>query len=226
MARDMAGPMTGASAWMMTDRWDVVHMLLLWAMWVVMMAGMMLPSVAPVLCGGAPSAGDAPANRRGAGGRLAFAGGYLLVWTGFSTVATVGQRILTGCALLSPMMELSSRALGGGVMIFAGLYQFLPFTTRCLTSCRCGRGRSAGPGGSPTADGFAAGVSNGLSCLGCCWALMLLLFVGGVMNLALIVALTVLVLVEKAAPFGVAVARVAGGLLACWGAWLLYRGVT
>lgn len=224
MARDMYGPMTGAAAWMMTDRWDVAHLALLFAMWVVMMAGMMLPSAAPALLIYAGVVRQSPDSARATAHVYAFAGGYLLVWTFFSLVATALQRWLAHALLLSPMMETSNAALGGGLLIVAGLFQLTPWKRTCLDACRSPveflvRHWRPGIGG-----GLYLGLANGLYCLGCCWALMLLLFVGGVMNLWCIVALTVFVLLEKVAPLGAQGGRFSGPLLGAVGVWLMLRG--
>ena len=221
MARDMYGPMTGAGAWMMTDDWGFRHLALLFAMWVVMMAGMMLPSAAPALLLYA-----CVIRRSEEGGRTqahvnAFAGGYLFVWTAFSLLATVLQRLLARLLLISPMMESRNRIFGGAVLIVAGLFQLTPFKRTCLEYCRSPAElitRFWRPG---MAGGFYLGVANGLFCLGCCWALMLLLFVGGVMNLAWIAALTIFVLLEKVAPLGMQGGRLSGVLIAGYGVWTM-----
>ena len=136
MARDMYGPMTGPSAWMMTDRWDFTHLALLFAMWVVMMAGMMLPSAAPTLLLYARVIRSSPDGEGAAAHVYAFAGGYLLVWTSFSLFATVLQRMLASLLLLTLMMEARDRAMGGALLIVAGIYQLTPFKRTCLESCR------------------------------------------------------------------------------------------
>ncbi len=136
MARDMYGPMTGPAAWMMTDRWDFAHLSLLFAMWVVMMAGMMLPSAAPTLLLYAGVIRKSPDGERAPAHVYAFAGGYLLVWTAFSLAATVLQRALANLLWLTPMMEVRSRAAGGALLMLAGLYQLTPFKRTCLESCR------------------------------------------------------------------------------------------
>jgi predicted metal-binding membrane protein len=224
MARDMYGPMTGVSAWMMTETWDTRHLALLFAMWTAMMAGMMLPSAAPALflygCVIRRSA-DAP---RATSHVYAFAGGYLLMWTAYSLLATVLQRLLARWLLISPMMDARDERFGGALMIVAGIYQFTPFKRACLASCRhpvefITRHWKPGLWG-----GFYLGAAHGLYCLGCCWALMMLLFVGGVMNLWWIAALTVFVLLEKAAPFGDKGGRLSGLLIAAAGAWTAIRG--
>src|SRR5581483_6811495 len=120
MARDMYGPMTGASAWMMTLQWDVRHVLLLWMMWAVMMAGMMLPSASPVLL-----MYGVAARRQGFGasaGRQIYslASGYVLVWALFSVVATAGQLILSTRLVISPMMTLTSPRVAASLLVVAG----------------------------------------------------------------------------------------------------------
>ncbi len=224
MAVDMYGTMTGSSAWMMTDTWDFTHLVLLFAMWVVMMAGMMLPSAAPALLIYAMVVRKSPAGERARAHVYAFGGGYLLVWTVFSFAATGLQRWLANLLLLTPMMDASDRRFGGTLLILAGLFQFTPFKRACLQYCRSPAEfltRHWRPG---VAGGFHLGWVHGLYCLGCCWALMLLLFVGGVMNLWWIGALTVFVLLEKVAPFGAWGGRLAGLPIIALGLWFLLPG--
>jgi predicted metal-binding membrane protein len=223
MARDMYGPMTGASAWMMTLRWDARHVLLLWAMWAVMMAGMMLPSASPLLLlyGAAARRYRLETTAR-AGRRIyALATGYIVIWALFSAGATAAQRILSTLLIVSPMMTLSSRTATALTLALAGLYQLTPLKRACLRVCQSPlsfmmhrwRGGSIGA--------FRMGVEHGIYCVGCCWALMLLLFAGGVMNLTVIVALTVLVAVEKLLPVGAVAARVSGAALIATAAFIL-----
>ena len=132
MARDMYGPMTGASAWMMTPVWDAPHLLLLWAMWAVMMTGMMLPSASPMIRLAQSSGGGENGARRS----WLLAAGYLAIWTLFSAGATALQWWLMRSRLLTPMMEASSTRVGGALLILAGLYQFTPLKRACLTVCQ------------------------------------------------------------------------------------------
>lgn len=222
LARDMYGPMTGASAWMMTMVWDGPHLLLLWAMWAVMMAGMMLPSATPVLllCGRAARNRDP--REPVAALVYALAGGYLLVWAAFSVAATFLQRALASALLLTPMMEPATPVAAAAILFIAGAYQFVPLKRACLHACRTPMAfltRYWRPG---VSGAFRMGITHGIYCLGCCWALMLLLFVGGVMNLAVILALTVWVIIEKTAPFGDKGARIAGALLIAAALWMLF----
>lgn len=224
MARDMYGPMTGASAWMMTDTWDFPHQALLFAMWVVMMIGMMLPSAAPMLLLYAAVVRKSP-EAADAGFRVyAFAGGYLLVWTAFSLLATVLQLLLRHWLVLSPMMEIPGNGLGGSLLLLAGIYQLTPYKRSCLESCRSPAAFIVQHWKRGITGAFRVGLEHGLYCLGCCWALMLLLFVGGVMNLWWIGLLTIFVLLEKLAPLGVHGGRLSGLLLIALGLWRLVRG--
>jgi predicted metal-binding membrane protein len=212
MAQDIYGPMTGASAWMMTSRWDLSHLLLLWAMWVVMMAGMMLPSATPTFL--LYSVVARQRFKQSATRQVyALSIGYLVVWTLFSLGVTALQSILGELLLLSPMMEVTRPAAGATLLIIAGVYQLTPLKHACLRSCQnplhflSSRWR---PG---VYGAFLMGLDHGMYCVGCCWALMLLLFAGGVMNLAVIAALTAFVAFEKLTRFGVAGAMVSGVLL-------------
>jgi len=222
MAWDMYGEMDGWSAWMMTRTWDFTHLALLFAMWVVMMIGMMLPSAAPTLLLYAGVIRKGPDCARARAHVYAFASGYLLVWTAFSLLATVLQRFLAHWTLLSPMME-SRRWLGGALLIAAGLYQLTPFKRTCLESCRSPAAFIAGHWQRGITGALRLGIAHGTHCLGCCWALMLLLFVGGVMNLWVIAALTFFVLLEKVAPLGVQGGRLSGLLLLALGFFYLFR---
>jgi predicted metal-binding membrane protein len=222
MARDMYGEMDGWSAWMMTRNWDFTHLALLFAMWVVMMIGMMLPSVAPTLLLYAGVVRKSPDHEHVRAQVYAFASGYLLVWTAFSLAATVLQRLLAHWLLLSSMME-SRRWLGGVLLIAAGLYQWTPFKRACLESCRSPAAFIAGHWRRGTSGALRLGIAHGTYCLGCCWALMLLLFVGGVMNLWWIGALTIFVLLEKVAPLGVQGGRLSGLLMLMLGLFYLFK---
>ncbi len=223
MARDMYGAMTGPSRWMMTDRWDFTHCALLLAMWVVMMTGMMLPSAAPTLLLYAGVVRKGPESGRARAHVYAFAGGYLLVWTAFSLLATVLQLLLARWLVLSPMMEAQNRAFSGALLLVAGLYQLTPYKRACLQSCRSPAAFMAQHWRRGIAGGFRLGLAHGVYCLGCCWALMLLLFVGGVMNLWCIGVLTLFVLLEKVAPLGAPGGRLSGLLLIATAFWTLAR---
>ena len=224
LALDMYGTMQGASRWMMTPVWDGRHLLLLWAMWAVMMAGMMMPAATPILLlyGGAARSRDdgQPAALR----IYALVAGYLLIWTAFSVAITLAQRALARAFLLTPMMEPATPVLAAAILFVAGVYQMLPFKRACLQTCRSPISFLTQHWRPGIAGAFRMGVAHGLYCLGCCWALMLLLFAGGVMNLQVILALTVWVVIEKTTRYGEQGARIAGVVLIGVAGWMLLAG--
>jgi len=223
MACDMYGPMTGASAWMMRSTWDVPRLLLLWLMWAVMMAAMMLPSAVPLLLLYDGVLRKRPASGGAAVQVYAMGAGYLLVWAIFSIGATVLQRVLSDLVILNPMMEMPSRTAIGTTLLLAGAYQLTPWKAACLSQCRSPLSFVMQRWRGGVSGALRMGVEHGAYCLGCCWALMLLLFAGGVMNLAVIVGLTAIVLIEKVTPVGVRASRVLGALMLATGAWFIVR---
>ena len=223
MARDMYGPMNGASAWMMTMEWDASRLLLLWAMWAAMMAGMMLPTAAPILLLYARTVRHRPDARNPARCIYAMALGYVAVWAAFSVAATILQRVLARLLLLTPMMEPATPVAAAALLLLAGVYQLTPLKAACLSVCRSPIMWLTAKWREGVRGAFQMGLAHGLYCLGCCWAMMLLLFAGGVMNLAVILALTIWVAVEKLAPFGQQSARVSGALLIAAGIWMVVR---
>jgi predicted metal-binding membrane protein len=181
--------------------WNAQHFITMLSMWTVMMIGMMTPSVAPMILLYAQVARRS-AEARPFASALWFAGGYLMAWAGFSLLATVAQWSLEQLTLLSPMMASTSHIFGGLLLIAAGVYQWLPIKYSCLARCRAPLSFVMEHGGfqARAAGSVRLGLQHGLYCIGCCWALMALLFVGGVMNLLWIAALMVFVLLEKLIP--------------------------
>jgi predicted metal-binding membrane protein len=180
-------------------------------MWWVMMVAMMLPSATPAVLL------YARVRRSSGGGAaiaqpLVFLAGYLAAWLLFSVGAALAQSVLTGSS-----MALSSRAAQGAVFIAAGLYQLSPLKSACLSQCRS-PAQFISRYWRPRWEGAVRlGVMHGAYCVGCCWLLMALLFVGGVMNLSWVVALAVLVAIEKLVPRGQWIGRAAGAALLLWG---------
>jgi len=204
--------------------WSATDAMLMLAMWIAMMAAMMLPSTTPMLL-----AFDRVRRGQGGVGAIAwFVGGYLVAWSGFSIAATVLQWLLDQAALLSHAMALVHRGFAGGTLILAGLYQWTPWKTACLRHCRSPMDFVLHHWRDGRAGALRMGIQHGVQCLGCCWALMLLLFVGGVMNFAWIGGLTLYVLLEKIVPAGHWVDRLAGLALIGWGfavlLWLAFPG--
>jgi predicted metal-binding membrane protein len=185
---------------MMPDspQWSAAAALAVWSMWGVMMAAMMLPSALPMLL-----VFTDLSLRAGERGRArAFVAAYLLAWCAFSVAATVAQWALQAQGWTDPMATSRSAVLTGGLLVIAGLYQFTPLKTICLAKCRSPLGFLLGEWRPGSRGAFVMGLRHGLFCVGCCWALMALLFVGGVMNLAWIAALSIAVAIEKLAPGG------------------------
>ncbi len=205
--------------------WHPAALAALAIMWIAMMAAMMLPSATPMILLYAAIARQARARGEHAASTALFALGYLAVWTGFALVATFGQTTLSHTAQLDPRATLISRIAAGALLIAAGLYQLTPWKQTCLRHCRSPMSFvithwQGGRGGA-----LRMGVLHGAFCLGCCWCLMLLLFVGGVMNLWWIVGLTVFVMVEKSLPGSVWIERASAAVLIGWGVLTLARAI-
>ena len=205
--------------------WQPLEFAYVFAMWVVMMIGMMMPSVAPLILLYARVGRQAVLSGHPFAVSGWFASGYLIAWLGFSLAATSAQWALERAALLTPMMESASAVLGGIILIAAGIYQWTPIKEACLSYCQAPLTFIMRHGGfrSDASGALALGLRHGLYCIGCCWALMLLLFVGGVMNVLWIAALAALVLLEKALPFGKFVSRIFGCVFIAGGAWFLLQ---
>ena len=203
--------------------WTSTELLTLVAMWMVMMIAMMVPSAAPIVLmftalERKQPIGAAPVGRGGL-----FLLGYLCVWILFSVVAAAAQWALHAVALMSPMMMTTSPILGGLLLIAAGAFQWTPLKRACLATCRSPIGFLMGEWRDGLRGAVAMGLRHGAICLGCCWLLMALLFVAGVMNLLWVAAIAAFVLVEKAFPRGEAIARGAGVLLVVAGLLMLTR---
>lgn len=224
---DMAGMDMGAAVAPGFRAWAPADFVFIFIMWAVMMVGMMTPSVAPMLLLYAGVGRKAHADGRPIASTGWFFTGYLAVWILFSIVATAAQWLLGRLALLDPSMAAGSTVLGGLVLIAAGLYQWTPLKAACLRQCQGPIAFLASHGGFRTAPSgaFRLGVDHGLYCLGCCWALMALLFVGGVMNILWIAGIAILVLLEKTVTSGQWISRISGALMLAAGVWFLSRAL-
>ena len=223
----MAGTMTPVSmsalAMPEMQMWSAPDISMLFGMWALMMVAMMLPSALPVML----LALGTYQRRTGRNAYMQaalFLVGYVLVWMGFSAVAALTQAALHRAALLSPMMATSSGALGGVLLLVAGVYQWSPLKRTCIKHCRSPLDFLGSNWRDGIVGAFRLGAHHGLFCVGCCWALMALLFVAGVMNLLWVAVIAVLVLVEKAAPDGAFAGRLTGATLIVWGVLLVVRG--
>ena len=189
--------------------WSAANVLAILTMWALMMAAMMLPSALPMILVFAQlgtGAGDRARAR-------SFVAAYLVVWLAFSAAATVAQWVLQAVDWVDSMIVSTSTELTALLLLIAGVYQFSPLKKLCLARCRTPMGFLLGEWRPGVKGAFVMGLRHGLFCVGCCWALMALLFVGGVMNLAWIAALSIAVAVEKLAPRGELVAPALGLVL-------------
>lgn len=201
--------------------WRSVDFLMVLLMWVIMMVGMMVPSAAPVTMVYAAIARKASREGFTVAPTVVFVAGYIAMWTLFSVVATVAQWGLDRAALLSPMMVATSPRLGAGLLIAAGIYQLTPAKAACLTHCRSPAYFISEHWRPGVTGALRMGFEHGAFCLGCCWLVMGLLFVGGVMNLLWVAAIALFVLFEKVIPHAPAIGRVAGGAMILAGFSLL-----
>ena len=212
MALDMGHPLVQLT--MPGDpAWSVMNAAALFGMWTVMMAAMMLPTALPVV----RTFTRLSVQQREGARAGAFVAAYVLVWTTFGALATAMQWVLQWLDWVDPMAVSTSMALNAGLLLVAGVYQFSPLKSVCLARCRSPLAFliaewRPGPGGA-----FTAGLRHGASCTGCCWALMLLLFVGGVMNIAWVAALSLAAALEKLAPRGELLGKTLGFALIATG---------
>lgn len=209
-----------------TQPWTPTVFLLMVVMWAVMMVGMMVPSAAPLVLLHARVVRQADPHDTPIAAAGFLLTGYLVAWTGFALAATVVQWGLQRAALLVPEMAAASATGGAAVLLLAGAYQWSPLKDVCLTHCRSPLQFLVQHGGfrRDARGALTLGLLHGAYCVGCCWVLMALLFVGGIMNLTWIAGLSILVLLEKATPAGRAVARLSGAGLAVAGVWWLIPG--
>jgi predicted metal-binding membrane protein len=205
-----AGMATTMDAMTGVQPWTATEFGLRLAMWAVMMVAMMVPTAAPMTLMYAAVARKAAAQHNPLAPTFVFVAGYLAMWTVFSLVATIAQYALDRAALLSPMMVSRSSLFGAALLIAAGIYQFTPLKNACLRNCRTPAHFLSRYWRAGTLGAFGMGLRLGAYCVGCCWILMGLLFVGGVMNLLWIAAIAIFVLLEKTIPFGDVTGRFVG----------------
>src|SRR3954451_3433129 len=205
------------------EPWRTIEFAYVFLMWAVMMVGMMAPSAAPMILMYARVGRQGKAQGKLFAATGWFAAGYLLAWCGLSLAATLLQWAIERAALLDSRMAIASNLLGGIVLIAAGAYQWTRLKDICLAQCQSPFLFLMRHGGfrRPARGCLLLGFRHGGYCVGCCWVLMALLFVGGVMNVLWIALLSLLVLLEKVTPVGRWIARAAGIACVAAGAWLL-----
>jgi predicted metal-binding membrane protein len=203
------------------QHWTARDLVLVFLMWAVMMVAMMLPAASPVILLFAAINRHRNEHQSALAPTGHFLLGYLTVWTGFSVLATLAQWGLLTAALLSPMMQSTSKALGAGLLLGAGLFQFSRLKYACLAHCRSPIAFLATEWRDGLWGAFRMGLKHGGYCLGCCWALMGLLFVFGVMNLLWVACLSGFVLLEKITSGNQWVGRLGGFLFIGLAAWIV-----
>ena len=196
------------------------ELLAAFVMWSVMMVAMMLPTAVPAISlfhvlSGRRNPAQAPAVTT-----AMYVAGYLATWIGYSLPAALAQQAFTQAALLTPIATSTSVLMSALILLAAGLFQFTPLKTACLTKCRSPLAFFLAEWRDGKTGAFVLGLRHGSYCVGCCWALMAVLFVVGAMNLAWMALLTAFLLGEKAVPARWHLSRISGALLISWGAWI------
>jgi predicted metal-binding membrane protein len=219
----MASKTAAMSMAMPSDHaWELLDFTAMYVMWSVMMVAMMLPSATPMILLYEQINRKRESQSKTRNPIALFVGGYLLVWIGFSVLATLMNWALHSGGLLSSMMGRVTPVVAGISLLAAGTYQWTTLKYACLTHCRSPVGFLMSHWHEGRWGAVRMGTQHGLYCLGCCWLLMVLLFVLGVMNLLWITVLTVFVLAEKVVPRGDLLGRIAGLLMIGWGGWLIF----
>jgi predicted metal-binding membrane protein len=200
--------------------WAVPELAALVVMWAIMMVAMMVPAAAPMVLLFAGTMRRRAARAEPAVATPVFLSGYLLVWAAFSVAAGSAQWALHRAALVSPATMRATPLLAAAILVAAGLFQWTPLKHACLSHCRSPLHFWLTGWREGAAGALAMGLRHGAWCVGCCWLLMALLFVAGVMNLVWVAALGLFVLAERVLPRGDVAARIAGIVLVAWGVWL------
>lgn len=201
--------------------WSFSEVAIVWLMWAVMMGAMMLPSAMPMILVHRRIATDRSTPSQIPSSNRWFTFAYLITWSAFSVAATGLQWGLQAAGSLSPMLAVGDRWLAGAILVLAGIVQWTPLKHACLEKCRTPIGFLTTEWRDGDYGAFIMGLRHGAYCVGCCWALMALLFVFGVMNLIAIIALTTIVAAEKLLPYGDLLGRIGGAILVVWGVWML-----
>jgi predicted metal-binding membrane protein len=208
------------SEFMKQTQWDIGYAFAMFAMWWVMMAAMMLPSALPMIL-----LFNSLHQKTGMKNPMvvtAFVAAYLLIWGGFSAIATSCQWLLVQHDLIATMKPVNSTLLGVGLLMSAGIWQLSPWKETCLNHCRAPIQFLSENWQAGTMGALQMGLKHGLFCLGCCWMLMALLFYGGIMNLLWIIGLAIFILIEKVSPVNIHFSRYSGMLLIAWGILLFF----
>jgi len=207
----------------MTPSWTMTDFALLFLMWFVMMIAMMTPAVAPLILIFAMVNRQRKQQNRPFVNTAYLMTGYFVVWAAFSLAATSLQWLLQQISMLNPEMKTTNKILGSVILIATGIFQFTAFKHTCLQYCRTPiefvhrHWKEGKPGA------LRMGIQNGFYCLGCCWMLMVVLFVAGIMNLLWVAIIALFVLIEKISSQTKWISYVAGFVLILYGVLFLIR---
>jgi predicted metal-binding membrane protein len=207
------------------ETWKLIDLTLAFVMWVVMMIAMMVPSASPMILMYATLHRRQHDQENPVAAISMFLLGYLTSWAAFSLLATLAQWTLHSAALLSPMAQTTSSALGGALLLAAGVFQWTPLKHACLSRCRTPLGFLLNEWRDGARGAYVMGIRHGSFCVGCCWLLMALLFVAGVMNLLWVAIIAAFVLIEKVSPTGKWVSLASGFVLTGAGVWIMIGAI-
>ena len=213
--------MSGAMAMPAMNGWGAADFYFMFVMWAVMMIAMMLPSATPMILIFEKICEKRKSEQQPFVPTTIFVAGYLFVWIGFSVFATALNWLLHVGGQLSSMMGHTPPTIGGVILVAAGVFQWTPLKQTCLKHCRSPISFLMTNWREGAVGAMKMGIHHGSYCLGCCWMLMVLLFVLGVMNLAWVAVLTIVVLLEKVLPGEKWLSRIIGASLVIWGGWLI-----
>ncbi len=191
------------------------------ALWVVMMAAMMVPSALPVILAVARGKPDTGSERSAFVPTWVFISAYLLIWTLFGGLAYLGALAASELSQQIPWIMMNAARIGGGLLVLAGIYQLTSLKRVCLEKCRAPQDFLLPTRGKGYSGSFRMGLKYGISCLGSSWLLFALLFPLGIMNLAAMVGLSILIFAEKCFPKGSRIARFAALALILYGALVI-----
>lgn len=197
------------------------NLLLVFFMWSIMMVAMMLPSAAPTILMFDTIIHKQGRNASRVSPTFLFISGYLATWIIYSGLAAIWQIWLQNNALVTTVIVKSVPSLSGTLLIIAGLFQFSHLKYSCLKHCRSPMGFFMLHWQEGRKGAFLMGVRSGLYCVGCCWVLMILMFVAGAMNIIWMLVLAVFILVEKLIPWGRQFGQISGFSMIAWGLWIL-----
>ena len=230
LAWDMRlGGVGGGMSMSRVNPWSPVDFALMYVMWAVMMVSMMVPTAAPMILTFVNINRRRMETKRPYVSTSVFLMGYLIIWFGFATLATLSQWALHQAALLSSMMGSVGPIVGGSLLVVAGVFQWTPFKNICLNHCRTPIGFMMTEWREGTRGALVMGVRHGGFCLGCCWFLMALMFAAGIMNIVWMAGIAAYMLVEKvvpAGPWGSRLTWTAGGAMVVWGSWIVLNALT